>query len=191
MPAPDVTSTMLSSPKPIREMDPAIAPATIETSPSKAVEGDCEVFESVGPCEPAHCGLMWWWSRLPESMKPVKPFTNLFERRLQFLFHFRRHSSRLREEAEHVGIALLGTRKGPFGVFPVAHAVRCFSNGGQREAHAQVGPDEIKACLFDFIPKTHSSPHIRVKSLRYAVPPTGTCHRNRKKWWPQREHQQG
>src|SRR5260370_16497151 len=109
---------------------------------------------------------MWWWSRLPESMKLVKPFTNLVELRLEFLFHCGRHSSRLREEAEHVGIALLGTRKGPFGVFPMAHAVRCFSNGGEREAHPQVRPDEINACLVDFIPKSQWNRFAHVTILR-------------------------
>ena len=39
-------------------------------------------------------------------------------------------------------------------MFSVTHAVRCFGNRGEREADAQIRPDEIKACLLDFIPKS-------------------------------------
>jgi len=71
----------------------------------------------------------------------------VLELRPQFLFYFRRHSSRLREVPEHVGIALFRFGNGPFGVFPVVHAVRCFGNLDEREAYIQIRPDEIKACL--------------------------------------------
>ena len=38
-------------------------------------------------------------------------------------------------------------------MFPVAHADRCLGNGGERHAHAQVRPDEIKACLLGLLPE--------------------------------------
>ena len=78
----------------------------------------------------------------------------LFELRLQFLFYFHRHSCRLRKVPEHVGIALLRTGKRPFCVFPVAHAVSCFGNRGERHAHPQVRSDEVNPCSFDFIPES-------------------------------------
>ena len=67
--APEVTSMMLSSPKPISETDPAIAPATIETSPSTTVVGDGEVFEPLAPANQLHCG--WAGSWLPRFHYPV------------------------------------------------------------------------------------------------------------------------
>lgn len=70
--------------------------------------------------------------------------------RLQFLLYVRRHSSRPKKEPEHVGIAFLRSGIGPFGVFPVAHAVGRFRNGGKREAYPQVRPDELKECLVGF-----------------------------------------
>src|SRR5260370_42536608 len=115
----------------------------------------CPSFKSPSPPRP--CGIpskrcsvhpalqRWRLLRLSlELLEPVQPLTKLFELRPQFLFYFRRHSSCPRKVPEHVGIALLRFRKGTFGVFPVAHAVRRFGKGGEREAHSQVRPDEFK-----------------------------------------------
>jgi hypothetical protein len=66
---------------------------------------------------------------------------------------FRRHSRRLRKVPHHIGISLLRSGDGPFGVFPMVHADRCLGNCGQRHAHAQVRSDEIEACLFGFGPE--------------------------------------
>ena len=56
-------------------------------------------------------------------------------------------------------IALLRFGEGPFGVFPVAHVVLRFDNGGEGEQHAQVRPDEIEACFFS--PITECQPFVR------------------------------
>ncbi len=85
-------------------------------------------------------------------LQPVQPFTQPCELRLKFLFYIRRHSSRPKKVPEHVGIALLRSGNGPFGVFPVAHVKLAFDNGGERQAYAQVRPDEINDCLVDFVP---------------------------------------
>ena len=70
-----------------------------------------------------------------EPLQPVQPRTKLLELRQQFLFYLRRHSSRPREEAEHVGIALLRSGKGLVGVFPVAQAILGLGKAGQGKAH--------------------------------------------------------
>ena len=72
---------------------------------------------------------------------PIPALTKLSELRPQFRFDCRRHSRRLAKIPEHVGIALLRTCNGPFGVFPVAHPECSFGNLGEREAHVQVRPD--------------------------------------------------
>jgi len=37
----------------------------------------------------------------------------------------------------------------------VTHADRYLGKGGEREAHIQVRPDEIKACLLGLLPEPH------------------------------------
>jgi len=82
---------------------------------------------------------------LPSLLQSVQPFTKPCELRLKFLFYIRRHPFRLRKVSDHIGIAPLRFGKGLFGVFPVAHVELVLDNGGERQAHIQVRPDEIKA----------------------------------------------
>ena len=111
----------------------------------------------------------------PNRCQTVQPFTKLLELRLQFLFYFRRHSCRLRKVPEHVGISLFRFCKGPFGVFPVAHAVLRFGHRGERQAYVQVRADEIKACFLCFGPEPQRFVKLVSHTLNFnGTPPTRT-----------------